>query len=218
MSELWRKFFLTDPWEGFEPDEEDDTSGWHNDMPVFAIAVQDAKLIIEVGSWKGSSAITMLKHAPEATVICVDTWLGGLEHWDMPDDPTNPNKGWTYHMIKWKHGRPTLYQTFMSNIKKAGMEKRVIPISLTSRIASKLIKKTGLLADAIYIDGSHEYDDVLDDLKNYWELLKPGGVMFGDDYAWVSVIRAVDEFVEENNLKLELFHDSHWYLAKDSHG
>jgi Methyltransferase domain len=37
-----------------------------------------------------------------------------------------------------------------------------------------------LLTDAIYIDASHDYDHVLADLNAYWDVLKPGGISFGD--------------------------------------
>ena len=62
----------------------------------------------------------------------------------------------------------------------------------------------GVLADAIYIDASHEYLDCKTDMEAYWELLRDGGIMFGDDYDWPGVKRAVDEFVAFRMLQLTL--------------
>lgn len=57
----------------------------------------------------------------------------------------------------------------------------------------------------IYIDGSHEYKDVLDDLNNYWEVLNPkGGIIFGDDWPWDSVANAVKDFCTQKNVKFQL--------------
>ena len=54
-------------------------------------------------------------------------------------------------------------------------------------------------ADAIYIDGAHEREAVLADLRAYWPLVRPGGCCFGDDYCaeWPGVAAAVDAFATE---------------------
>ena len=36
--------------------------------------------------------------------------------------------------------------------------------------------------DVVYIDGRHEYEYVLEDIKNYLPKLKKGGIIIGDDY------------------------------------
>jgi len=36
--------------------------------------------------------------------------------------------------------------------------------------------------DLIFIDGNHEFDFVLRDLQIYWKLLRPGGLLLGDDF------------------------------------
>jgi hypothetical protein len=51
----------------------------------------------------------------------------------------------------------------------------------------------GIRADLIYLDGSHDYEDVACDIAAYRPLLTPGGVLFGDDYdTWVDVRQAVE--------------------------
>lgn len=66
--------------------------------------------------------------------------------------------------------------------------------------------------DFVYIDGDHSYEAVTDDIKAWWLKLKRGGIMAGDDYIksardkrFYDVIKAVDEFVTTNNLKLYLY-------------
>lgn len=54
--------------------------------------------------------------------------------------------------------------------------------------------------DWVYIDGDHAYEAVKRDLETYYEKLKPGGYLTGDDYHFAGdwddgVTIAVDEFI-----------------------
>ena len=63
--------------------------------------------------------------------------------------------------------------------------------------------------DWIYIDADHSYEAVKKDLNLWYQKIKPGGFLCGDDFAinerlkW-GVIPAVKEFVEKNNLDLKI--------------
>jgi hypothetical protein len=58
--------------------------------------------------------------------------------------------------------------------------------------------------DFVYIDGNHDYEFVVKDISLYYPKLKIGGLLSGHDYDYKSVKRAVDEFVNKENLKLYL--------------
>ena len=65
--------------------------------------------------------------------------------------------------------------------------------------------------DAVYIDADHSYQGVKNDLQLSFKKVKDGGIIMGHDYTNVmfpGVVRAVDEFCQNNNLKIE-------YLTKD---
>lgn len=56
--------------------------------------------------------------------------------------------------------------------------------------------------DLAYIDAAHDYDTVCKDIENCYRIVKPGGIIAGNDYVrWVSpfarygVVEAVNEFV-----------------------
>lgn len=62
------------------------------------------------------------------------------------------------------------------------------------------------MLDWAYIDGDHTYEAVQADLEAYWPLVKPGGILAGDDYNFLGwwkdgVTKAVDEFAEINGLE-----------------
>ena len=65
--------------------------------------------------------------------------------------------------------------------------------------------------DLVFIDGNHQYEFVIEDLSNYWSRIAQGGVLVGDDYHLVGVRRAVQDFVDAQNLKIETFgqHSGH---------
>jgi predicted O-methyltransferase YrrM len=65
----------------------------------------------------------------------------------------------------------------------------------------------------IYVDASHEEEDVYQDLVSYWDLVRPGGVLFGDDWTWDGVRLAVQRFADEQGIVIRHRHDK-WELRK----
>jgi predicted O-methyltransferase YrrM len=65
--------------------------------------------------------------------------------------------------------------------------------------------------DWIYIDGDHSYTGAYNDFCNALTVVKKGGIIIGDDYKWSSdgdkggVKKAVNQWAEENDLKLEQY-------------
>ena len=62
------------------------------------------------------------------------------------------------------------------------------------------------MLDWIYIDGDHSFEGCYTDLKYALEVVKPSGLIIGDDYIWPGakwgkngVTEAVNKFKDENN-------------------
>lgn len=189
--EVLKVLGLADPFAGFSPVPDTKLWGWNGDRAIFGRLVKEVRpaLVIEVGSWLGQSAVTMaVACAAEglpAALVCVDTWLGSLEHWRQPD---------LRQHLELVNGYPTFYRRFLSNMVTSGVHGRVVPMPMPSTIAARFLKAAGVQAQLIYLDGSHDEKDMLSDLNDYWELLSPGGIIFGDDWPWESVARAVKAF------------------------
>lgn len=165
-----------------------DEQGWNSDHPYLteAIAARPA-LVIEVGVWKGASLITMAKcmaaHGSDAMLIAVDTWLGSAEHWHRHEIPRHPS------------GRAMLYEVFLSNVQRAGLADFVVPLPLNSASAAEVLAKCDIVADVVHLDAGHSFEECQADLRRWWKLLRPGGLIVVDDYGgWETVKRAVDEF------------------------
>jgi hypothetical protein len=193
-----------------------DDQGWGSRSQAFAKLVTRIRprLIVEVGTWKGGSAIEMACQLDQldltdSQILCIDTWLGALEMWG---DHTDADR---YGSLALKHGYPQLYYQFLANVCHKGMQQRIIPLPMPSITAAQWLSLRGVRAELIYLDGSHEEEDVYADLTDYWDLLAGGGVIFGDDYAWTGVKMAVQRFAAERRLRLEHLDDK-WLFAKAS--
>ena len=167
------------------------TENWCGKNPVFEQMVSwiKPKTIIEVGTWKGNSTIQIAnatkKHNLDSTIFCVDTWLGGI---DIEDKFT-----------KKRFGYPTVYFDFLTNVINSDCQDIIIPVPNTSKCCYQMFKKNKIKAQLIFIDASHQEEDVYDDLCNYGELLEEGGKLFGHDWQWVGVNNAVTRYAKENN-------------------
>lgn len=185
-----------------------DLQGWNGNNQIFEklILEKTPKVIIEVGTWKGQSAITMgetiKRNNIDCKIYCVDTWLGASEFLTNLRDTPERN-------LLHKNGFPQVYYQFLSNVVHSGLQDIITPIPNTSRIGYEVLRFFNIKADLIYIDASHSYDDVKDDIMNYVKLLNPGGIIFGDDYKhWEGVKMAVDEIFGIGNF--ELFEGNFW--------
>lgn len=102
------------------------------------------------------------------------------------------------------HGFPHVYYSFLSNVVKAGQSERVIPFPATSRMAARLLRAMRVQVEMVHLDAAHEYAMVNDDLAAWWPLVRPGGVLLGDDFTpfWPGVVRAACEFARAYQLRL----------------
>lgn len=149
-------------------------SGARREMFLKAIDRVNPGLIVEVGSFVGESAIFMAEHLKkrkqDSAILCIDTWMGGIDHWEKrPAD------------LKFWFGRPSLYYQFMGNVIQRGHQDIILPLSLDSLNGARLLKLLGIVPSLVYVDASHEEGDALRDYEAYWELLPQGGGLLCDD-------------------------------------
>jgi predicted O-methyltransferase YrrM len=201
---------VTNPYDDLNlTDHEFDLQGWNSKHEIFAKVIKEtqAEKVIEVGSWKGASALHMLTIKSTMHILCIDTWLGALEMWE---DKSSDDR---YKSLKLINGYPSIYYTFLKNVKKSNAENFITPFPVPSNIAYRFLRQIPVQWDLIYIDGSHDYVDVGADIQNYSSLLRPGGIIFGDDYenSWPDVMRAVDDYVKHHDSQLEIF-DKKWII------
>lgn len=187
---------LDDPFDGRAADPASvDLQGWNSDHPLldFAMTRRRPELVIEVGVWKGMSALHMASlmdtHAIDGQILAIDTWLGTDRHLV---DPTRRDE------LRREAGMPGIYSVFLANVLDAGQQGRIVPLPMESRAAARALADLGVTADMLHIDGAHDYDGCLADLHGYWAILRDDGVLVADDYGhWPAVTRAVCSFAAE---------------------
>jgi len=122
---------------------------------------------LEIGSYEGRSTAYLAKHyltGVDSKITCIDTFEGSMEHTSAE--------------------REALYQRFLENIRAEGIaDQTEVKVGTSSHWLPRLIALDAQY-DVVYIDGSHIAADVMTDAALAMQLLKPGGVLLFDDYAW----------------------------------
>jgi predicted O-methyltransferase YrrM len=137
---------------------------------------------VEVGCWTGVTTRNIARHAPKCKIYAIDHFQGSSEHIDplsMHYEPRLKEPDWLLHECE----RNT-----------QGLE-NVHILSATSIDAARDLKWNNLSFDTVFIDGSHEYEDVMRDIAAWLLLVKPGGVLCGHDMDWPGVLEAVTELL-----------------------
>lgn len=176
-----------------------DLSGWGGDDEIFDKLVTQLKPknVIELGSWKGQSSISIGKslvknNLHDSKLYCIDTWLGAFEFWTyLAHTPERD--------LKLLHGFPQIYYQFISNVIHNNLQNYIIPVPNTTITGLKILKYRNVKPELIYIDASHETEDVYQDLKFSKEMIDKG-IIFGDDIDWASVKKAVDQFCTDHHI------------------
>jgi len=155
-------------------------------------------IVVEIGSWKGlsTSYIAEQCNLNHTILYCFDWWKGSL---DCKND--------YYQEILAKED---VEQTFRNNM--SGYDIDIFRVE--SITASKIFRKE--IIDLVFLDASHDYDSVTNDLEAWFPKIKPNGIFSGHDYgrSRLEVTPAVDRFATQNNLELKLGSGSIWYFSK----
>lgn len=135
-----------------------DIHKWHDSKP---------KTVVEVGSFEGKSTVwcleNLLQH-PDSKIYCLDTFEGSVEH------DSEQKQG--------------LYERFAENVLSRADADKVQVIKGESWRGLMQLCSAGVRADFVYVDGSHQAADVLEDLVLSYRIMKHGALMICDDYLW----------------------------------
>ena len=177
-------------------------------------AVHPLRFAIEVGSFVGSSAVATwgpLMRRRGGLLLAIDTWqgsasmrLGRKQRKYMPLDD---------------EGSPKTYRLFLDRILAHGLNETIVPLPMASLTAARAVELLSWRVDLIYVDSAHEAGETLLELVKYWRLLRPGGVMLGDDLSWPAVRTDVLTFATCLGMTPDLLgaNKNMWMLRKPTH-
>ena len=168
-----------------------DIQGWFSKLQAklydkeIARAFSQAQFV-EVGAWKGKStaymAVGIINSGKFIKLNIVDTWKGSNEVSHKRDQAIIDG---------------TLYEEFCANMEP--VKYLINTYRMTSIEASKEFNDCQL--DFVFIDASHKYEDVRQDIIHWLPKVKVGGTLAGDDFHkdFPGVKRAVNEMFGEDN-------------------
>lgn len=154
---------------------------------LLPMAGKDYLGFLEIGSYEGKSAIWCLDNVlieDNCHIVCVDSFMGA---------PESPHT---------KEEAEALFTRFQANIEPYKNKVTVFPGS-----SYLMVRPLPLRAfDFVYIDGSHNAMDVLEDAVLSWRNLRKDGLMAFDDYMWRfnMHIESTPKFMKDNENDLLL--------------
>jgi predicted O-methyltransferase YrrM len=151
--------------------------GWMSETELLWLAsrAREAKVIVEVGSYKGRSTRALADNCP-GVVYAVDPW-DGIYVFDSGRECPIETRQW---------------EVFARNMVDHLDLGKVVALKHQFKDALAVLP-TGV--DLVFLDGDHRYESVVQDIAWGSGLLRPGGILSGHDYAhaeWPGVKRAVD--------------------------
>lgn len=146
------------------------TDGWMKERELFWLAYQARKhkKIVELGSFKGRSTLALAENT-DGVVFAIDNFYGPLTVNMRPEE------------------RETILHHFMKNTKDFVDTGKVKVIQADHKDAD-----VDFTPDMVFIDGSHEYDDVKRDILK-WKKKVNGGLLCGHDATRFDLPRVLPE-------------------------
>lgn len=150
--------------------------------------------ILEIGAFEGRATCFMLESIlppdAEGEIHCVDNWQGGAEHAGIP---------MTEVLARFR-------ANVTATLRRCGRH-RVVTHRKPSVAALLGLLGQGFAGrfDVAYVDGSHQAADVLEDLVLAFRLLRRGGLMICDDYAWQRQAPGAEDVLDTPKIAVDAF-------------
>jgi len=137
---------------------------------------------IEIGAWLGKSSSYLVDNGKTLDITIIDSWKG------------SPNEINTNHKLA---TQTDIYEIFKENM---GERKYKSIRGLSIEVATQFEDNS---LDTVFIDATHTYEAVKEDIIAWLPKVKNGGILAGDDYVrdWKGVIQAVDELLPGCEIK-----------------
>lgn len=164
---------MTDPIE-----EADKIGGWmtKDELKWLYDRASESNTVLEIGSWMGKSTYALCSGC-KGNVFSVDHFLGSSEHKFMIERGCKP------------------FDVFKENVKKFA---NLITLKMSSEEASKALCIPEKF-DMLFIDGAHEYEDFLLDLKCWTDRARR--LLCGHDANYPSIQKAFGEMFPDKKME-----------------
>lgn len=149
---------------------------------------------LEIGTDIGETARYLLSTRKDLLLHCIDPYANYID--------------WNGNNL---NDRSSVYDRMKSNL-ESYKDRYVLHKTTSDSVANTFEDES---FDFIFVDGLHEYDQVLKDCKNYYPKVKTNGLFCGHDFKTIQgVNKAVVEFADSIKKEIMTTHNDVWYFYK----
>jgi len=158
-----------------------DVPGWLSDAQARRLWVRAASLeapgqVVEIGSYRGRSAVVLARAAREGVRVTAIDPHAGNDRGPQQIEGT-PDEGENDH------------EAFLANLDRAGISEKVRHVRLPSHDALSEVNGT---IDVLYVDGAHRYGPARSDIARWGERVGAGGtLLIHDSFSSIGVTLAI---------------------------
>lgn len=161
----------------------------------------------ELGVWKGDTSAKFLKRAGH--IHLVDSWAAA------PYKNSTEHDGYQAYLDRYakltgganEKDFADYYEKIYQGVVERFAKK---PVTIHRKTTAEFFADFTEKLDWVYVDADHSFEGCLFDLKNAMRIIKPGGLLLGDDFypSKPGVMRAVVEFSIETGLVIDNFYQT----------
>jgi hypothetical protein len=162
--------------------------------------------VAEIGVFKGDMSLQLLKMHPGLRLFMVDSWSA-----EGHSDDYRATQDFLATLPQSKHDLALEVAILRTEF---AAERTTIFKGKSVEVAEEIEDHT---LDLVFIDGDHSYTGSKADIQAWESKVKPGGWLGGHDYRTdlpFGVKDAVDEYISDNNLTLELGENHTWFIHR----
>jgi predicted O-methyltransferase YrrM len=159
--------------------------GWMYDDELLWLheTAKECSLVVEIGVWQGKSSTAIAMGLPEnGRMFCIDSWRGSEDELST-----------AHAIMQTTQGQKSIFINAMDNLFEFISFGKVIPFCMKSVDACAMLDYVGEV-DFVFIDGSHDYNNVKLDLEAWFPSTHENSIIAGHDFTWSGVEKAVREF------------------------
>ena len=157
----------------------------------------------EVGVWKGDFSEEIVNIVRPSKLYLVDPWAY---------QPEFSGSWYGGSVAKNQEDMDAIHDAVASRF--SACDSVVLVRKKTEDLSDQIADDT---LDWVYVDGNHEYEFVLNDLRIFNRKVKSGGLICGDDYGrgkGAPITRAVSTFLEEGSCEMRWIRKFQFCLQK----
>lgn len=178
--------------------------GYNNGADDTSKRIPTNSIGAEIGVWRGETSLKFLKRNLKHLYL-VDPW--SLSPWFDTLTPAEQKETIAKYSRVVSGNTREEFQKYYDSVYESVVRKcSGDNVTILRMSSADFFKQLDQKLDWIYIDGDHSYEGTLFDLESSIEVVRPGGIIFGDDYGNKKEVKqAVDDFIQKHSLSLKVF-------------